>query len=217
MNITNSTVNIDNVNAYNNTTSIPSKVCTKCNQIKPLTEYCKNKSTLDGLHYSCKLCQSIISKLYRDKNKQINANKIYNENDVKICSKCKLNKPLKEYQKNIATVDGLHCLCKSCKSIEDKHYKDNNRQINSNKIYNENDIKTCYRCKQQKLYTEFFKNATFKSGLDAYCKECRKNGINEYFRQEFGISLKSAIKNNNNNYLSIMSCDSHFLKLWFEF
>ena len=39
MNITNSTDNIDTLNAYNNTTLIPSKVCRKCNQIKPLTEY----------------------------------------------------------------------------------------------------------------------------------------------------------------------------------
>ena len=42
MNITNSTVNIENVNVYNNT-PIPSKVCRNCNQIKPLTEYNKDK------------------------------------------------------------------------------------------------------------------------------------------------------------------------------
>ena len=84
MNITNSTVNIDNVNVYNNTTSISSKVCRKCNQIKPLTEYSKNKTTSDKLHYSCKLCDSITNQHNRDNNRQINANKIYNENDVKI-------------------------------------------------------------------------------------------------------------------------------------
>ena len=86
MNITNSTVNIENLNAYNNTTPIPSKVCTKCNQIKPLSKYRKNKLTSDGLQNNCKSCKFIIDKRYRDKNKQINANKIYNENDVKICS-----------------------------------------------------------------------------------------------------------------------------------
>ena len=207
MNTTINTVNIDTLNAYNNTTSIPSKVCTKCNQIKPLTEYCKNKSTSDGLHSSCKSCKSIANKQYRENNRQINANKINNINDVKICSKCKLSKPLQEYQKNITTVDGLHCLCKLCKSIEDKHYKDNNRQINSKKINNDDNVKICFRCKQQKLYTEFFINATFKSGLESYCKDCRKHNIREYFRQEFGTSLKSAIKNNNNNYLLIMGCD----------
>ena len=38
MNITNSTFNIDNLNVYNNKSS-PLKICTKCNQIKSLTEY----------------------------------------------------------------------------------------------------------------------------------------------------------------------------------
>ena len=88
MNITNSTVNIDNINAYNNTPII-SKVCWKCNQIKPLTEYSKNKLISDKLHYSCKLCDSITNQHNRDNNRQINANKIYNENDDKICCKCK--------------------------------------------------------------------------------------------------------------------------------
>ena len=50
---------IDNLNIFNNDTPIPSKVCTKCKQIKSITEYSKNKRKLDGLESSCKLCQSI--------------------------------------------------------------------------------------------------------------------------------------------------------------
>ena len=41
MSITISNVNIDNSNVYN--TFIPSKVCSKCHQNKPLTKYNKNK------------------------------------------------------------------------------------------------------------------------------------------------------------------------------
>ena len=114
MNITNSTVNIDNVNAYNNTTPIQSKVCIKCNQIKPLTEYTKNKSTSDGLESYCKSCKSIINKQYRENNRQINANKIYNENDVKQCSKCKQQKSYTEFNKCISTKSGLVSYCKDC-------------------------------------------------------------------------------------------------------
>ena len=76
--------NIENLNVNNNTTPIISKMCSKCHQNKPLTEYNKDKSKTDGLRFSCKQCQSIAGKLYRDNNKQINANKIYNKNDVKI-------------------------------------------------------------------------------------------------------------------------------------
>ena len=46
MNITHSIVNIDTLKAYNNTL-IPSKLCRKCNQIKSLTEYTKDKTKSD--------------------------------------------------------------------------------------------------------------------------------------------------------------------------
>ena len=44
MTTTISNVNTDTLNIYNNTTPIPSKVCRKCKQIKPLTEYTKDKT-----------------------------------------------------------------------------------------------------------------------------------------------------------------------------
>ena len=68
MNITNSTVNIDNLNVYNNTT-ILLKVWKICNQNKPLTEYGKDKTKSDGLQYMCKSCKCITHKHYRNKNK----------------------------------------------------------------------------------------------------------------------------------------------------
>ena len=173
MNITNSTVNIDNLNVYNNTT-ILSKVCKICNQYKPLTEYGKDKTKSDGLQYMCKSCRCITNKYYRNKNKQNNANKIYNDNDIKTCSQCNQSKPLTEYQKNRLNSDGLRYNCKSCESIATKLYRNNNRQINTNRIYTENDIKTCSTCKQQKLYTEVNKWSSDKSGLDSYCKDCIK-------------------------------------------
>ena len=151
MNTTINTVNIDTLNAYNNTPT-SSKVCTKCNQIKPLREYNKDKSKTDGLRYSCKQCQSIAKKQYRD----------------------------------------------------------NNRQINSNKIYNENDVKTCSKCKKQKLYTEFHKYVTKSLGLESYCKDCKANDHKEYFRKQFSYALSKAIKDGNFSCLPLMGCDPHF-------
>ena len=88
MNITNSNVTIDNLNVYNNTL-ILFKICRKWNRIKLIIEYIKNKSTSDKLQYSCKLSESITKQHNRDNNRQINANKIYNENNVNTCSICK--------------------------------------------------------------------------------------------------------------------------------
>lgn len=57
--------------AHNNATSAikkPEKKCTKCKEIKPITEFSKNKGAPDGLQYHCKECQSKASmKLYRKK------------------------------------------------------------------------------------------------------------------------------------------------------
>ena len=151
--------NIDNLNIFNNTSPILSKICTNCNQNKQLTEYHKDKSTADRYRH----------------------------------------------------------VCKSCRSNINNHYRDNNRQINANKIYTENDIKICSKCKQQKLYTEFYKNATKKLGLESYCKQCELNDQKEYFRRQFCQAINKAIKNNNYSCLPLTGCDPHFLKLWIEF
>ena len=119
MNITHSTVNIDTLKAYNNT-PIPSKLCRKCNQIKPLTEYTKDKTKSDGLESNCKSCRYIKSKQYRDKNKQVNVNKICNKNDVRICPKCKKQKLYTEFYKFAANPLGLAAYCKLCETNDPK-------------------------------------------------------------------------------------------------
>ena len=103
----------------------------------------------------------------------------------KVCKKCKQNKSLTEYHKNKTISDGYLNVCKSCRVTVNKDYRDNNRQINSNKIYNEKDVKPCPKCKKLKLYTEFYKNATKSLGLESYCKDCKANDPKEYFRKQF--------------------------------
>ena len=85
------------------------------------------------------------------------------------------------------------------------------------KFFYKNDVKTCPKCKKRKLYTEFYKCAPNPLGLAAYCKLCETNDPKEQFRQQFHKALNNAIKSNTNDCLSIMGCDSHFLKLWLEF
>ena len=69
-----------------------------------------------------------------------------------------------------------------------------------------------FKCKQQKLYTEFNKCVTEKSELDKYCKDCKANDLKEYFRKECSTVFSKAI-NNNNNCLKILGYDAQFLKL----
>ena len=60
-------------------------------------------------------------------------------------------------------------------------------------MFNDNDVKTCYKCKQQKLYTEFFKCLTEKSRLDKYCKDCKANDLKKYLKKTCSTVLNKAI------------------------
>ena len=53
--------------------------------------------------------------------------------------------------------------------------------------------------------------------MESYCKDCIANDPKKQFRQEFVKAISKAFKSKYNNYLSLLGCDSHFLKLWFEF
>ena len=45
------------------------KICTKCNEEKPLDAFRKQSSTKDGLKYYCKECDNQTAKKYYEKNK----------------------------------------------------------------------------------------------------------------------------------------------------
>ena len=98
----NSSINsIQTVNIYNNI-SIPLKICSNCYQNKALSEYNKDKTKSCKLQSCCKSCQSIKAKHYYNKNRQINANKLISENDIKTCSECKKQKLYTEFHKYAA-------------------------------------------------------------------------------------------------------------------
>lgn len=47
------------------------KVCTKCKKEKELSEFCKNKSKLDGLSTECRSCRKTYMQTYYNKNKKV--------------------------------------------------------------------------------------------------------------------------------------------------
>ena len=55
--------------AVNQHTGEIGKVCTKCNEDKPLTEYNRDKSKKDGHRNICKVCRSADGKAYRETNR----------------------------------------------------------------------------------------------------------------------------------------------------
>lgn len=45
------------------------KQCAKCNEVKPLEEFCKNAKRKSGYHYYCRACHSASNKKWRDANR----------------------------------------------------------------------------------------------------------------------------------------------------
>lgn len=87
------------------------KRCSTCKEIKPLSEFHKNKSTKDGLQKSCKNCMKKVRAKHKEKNK---AKAPPIETELKHCSSCKELKLYSEFYKCRTKKDGYHCQCKKC-------------------------------------------------------------------------------------------------------
>ena len=91
------------------------KKCNRCHQVKPLTEFHKNRIRDDGLQRICKHCRKEVAQKAR---KEMVANRKYGDVFVekKCCSRCNVVKPSSEFGKNITRPDGLQGYCKICRS-----------------------------------------------------------------------------------------------------
>lgn len=99
------------------------KFCPWCKDTKSLTEFYKNRGTVDGLTTHCKPCNRVINKRTVDRrleNGQVTPIE-------KVCTKCNTLKPKDSYYSNKKwTTDGLQSWCKECikKSRKDYYNRD---------------------------------------------------------------------------------------------
>jgi hypothetical protein len=64
------------------------KCCNKCNEVKPVSEFSKNKNTKDGLQIRCKSCMKEIANIYNHSTKGKLAHKKYSTTQkAKSCKK----------------------------------------------------------------------------------------------------------------------------------
>lgn len=85
------------------------KRCTLCKIILPLEDFAKDKrNTIHGRTSACKKCLCEYEKLRRIKKEVIKPS------EVKMCSKCKTEKPLMDFHKDSQSKDGVRPNCKDC-------------------------------------------------------------------------------------------------------
>lgn len=136
---------------------IQSKVCAKCRQEKPVSEFYAAPRSKDGTTWSCKQC------LRADKRKWVENAKASIESRLnaigddilvgtKTCRICGETKPKTEFSKRTQSSDCLDSRCKTCSAVESrKHYDRNVSRAQSDSgfqvKYRERQLRACIKRK----------------------------------------------------------------------
>ena len=138
--------------------------CTKCGEFKPASEFHRNKENEDGIASRCKQCVSEYYAGYSAKQ----------DNPVKTgfhkCPSCNVYKPHTQFWRNKRKTNGLQSYCQTCQRVSIRRSQQKRTKFN---LPEDKDYQ-CGMCNQFKPHTEFHLNKNRASGLQVYCKECRK-------------------------------------------
>jgi rubredoxin len=89
------------------------KQCSKCKEIKPKDEFCKDSKRKDGLESKCRSCGAVYQRERRERLKLKNAERTEFP-ETKRCPACGETKAGSEFSRNSNNADGLHSQCKAC-------------------------------------------------------------------------------------------------------
>lgn len=112
---------------YDNEGNLVSKECSRCHEIKSVSEFYKDIDKSDRLRSKCKECDS---KRHSKKRRKILIKNYDNKGNLisKECSYCHEVKLVSEFNKREKSKDGLFTQCKKCKKIYDKKYYQENKE-----------------------------------------------------------------------------------------
>lgn len=96
------------------------KKCSKCHQVKSITEFYQDKGSKTGYQHKCKLCSDEARRIRKQKERQRNPKERLPEG-LKKCNKCKSILPLSEFR--LTPKGGYTSPCKSCQ----REYRQQNR------------------------------------------------------------------------------------------
>ena len=92
------------------------KVCRICHEVKPLTDYHRNKVNADGHNSMCKTCAAEYDKEKRRRRQRVHEPAV----SEKECPHCKSVKPADGFYRYSLSMDGLYNICKVCHADQAK-------------------------------------------------------------------------------------------------
>ena len=131
------------------------KRCTKCGEVKEISEFHINKKVKDGRHNSCKECRS------RQKYVPV-------VEGTKVCSRCYIEKPVSNFYASPSTRDGLRGECKQCRKILDKA----SRPFRKKHEPMESGSRICTCCGEKKSIDNFSLEVHCIGGYNTQCRNC---------------------------------------------
>jgi hypothetical protein len=153
------------------------KTCTRCNKVKPLSEYHRASKEKDGRADKCKAC---CAQYHRDR-----MSKVVLENvpvpEAKTCAKCGENKSKACFGVTKATKDGLQSSCKMCVAITTRKFRTKNKAREGVQLPT---TKICVPCGVEKPNNCFTKDPESKDGLRWFCRNCARD---RFLKRTYGV------------------------------
>lgn len=161
------------------------KICTVCQEEKPLDRFYKLKSGKYGVTAMCKPCYSAYIKTKPNPyTPDPNA-----PTPIKRCTSCQQEKPITDFYKDSHGKYGVKSICKLCSSEKYKYRQPVVCVDEGNKL--------CALCKEEKSLDNFYKHKTGILGRHAYCKKCfsEKNEKRnfEFDSDKFGETITCSV------------------------
>lgn len=143
------------------------KVCTKCGERKPISEFGVRNDMKGGFSNECKECRNVRINATKPRSPEYLLKKEMASKGKKRCCNCRIFLDLSEFHSNRTERDGKNRMCKACVKIMGAKRKD---KVNFKPImYGEKVCATCHAM----LPVSFFHHTKYSTdGLASSCKSC---------------------------------------------
>ena len=155
------------------------KICSKCGEDKPISEFHKDKSKRFGIVNRCKECKRSL----QAKQKDVRLSLI--PEGFKLCSKCGEEKEVSEFHIDNVQRSGLACSCNKCKKPLHIEYYSNHKEeiLEYNKNYRKNEYRKNpdkEKSRQLKMsfgitIDDYYEMLEIQKGVCAICGEKEKS------------------------------------------
>jgi hypothetical protein len=114
---------------------------------------------------------------------------------MKQCAKCRKWKDESEFGKDSRLRDGLNYWCRECHRKQSlKRYRKYRKTVKiyytyekAHRVVDGVKEKRCRKCRKWKVESEFYKNRSYKDGLQFRCKACANKATNKARKKRLAI------------------------------